>query len=121
MARNQDKTSTGQVGRKRGPSRESPIASSFVASMFVEELRSFCRVPNGINLELSDESAFSTRGANETRQLASYSNSTRSKLDSSELESSSSSTRNVNESSRATRNSTRKAREKLKNILYIKF
>ena len=32
-----------------------------------------------------------------------------------------SSTRNVNESSRATRNSTRKAREKLKNILYIKF
>ena len=32
-----------------------------------------------------------------------------------------SSTRNVNESSRATRNSTRKAREKLENILYIKF
>ena len=32
-----------------------------------------------------------------------------------------SSTRNVNESSRATRNSTRKALEKLENILYIKF
>ena len=32
-----------------------------------------------------------------------------------------SSTQNVNESSRATRNSTRKAREKLENILYIKF
>ena len=54
-----------------------------------------------------------SRGANETRQLASYSDSTRSKLDSCELDSSSSSTRNVNESSRATRNSTRKAREKL--------
>ena len=39
-------------------------------------------------------------GANETRQLASYSNSTRSKLNSSEIDSSSSSTRNVNESSR---------------------
>ena len=61
------------------------------------------------------------RGANETRQLASYSNSTRSKLDSSKLDSSSSSIRNVNESSRETRNSTRKAREKLENILYIKF
>ena len=32
-----------------------------------------------------------------------------------------SSTRNVNESNRPTRNSTRKAREKLENILYIKF
>ena len=61
-----------------------------------------------------------SRGANETRQLASYLNSIRSKLDSSELNSSSSSTQNVNESSRATRNSTRKAREKLENILYIK-
>ena len=36
------------------------------------------------------------RGANETRQLASYSDSTQSKLDSCELDSSSSSTRNVN-------------------------
>ena len=36
------------------------------------------------------------RGANETRQLASHSDSTRSKLDSCELDSSSSSTRNVN-------------------------
>ena len=26
-----------------------------MASMFVEELRSFCRVPDGISLELSDE------------------------------------------------------------------
>ena len=61
------------------------------------------------------------RSANETRQLASYSNSTRSKLDLSELDSSSTSTRNVNESNRATRNSTQKTREKLENILYIKF
>ena len=58
-----------------------------------------------------------TMGVNETRQLASYSNSTRSKL----TRVSSNSTRNVNESSQATRNSNRKAREKLENILYIKF
>ena len=45
------------------------------------------------------------RGANETRQLASYSDSTRSKLDSSKLDSSSSSTRNVNASTRAQLNS----------------
>ena len=59
------------------------------------------------------------RDANETRQLASYSNSTRSKLGQNSTRVSS--TRNVNESSRATRNSTRKARKKLENILYIKF
>ena len=41
-----------------------------------------------------------SRGANERRQLASYSDSTQSKLDLCELDSSSSSTRNVNESSR---------------------
>ena len=59
------------------------------------------------------------RGANETIQLPSYSNLTRSKLGQNSTRMSS--TRNVNESSRATRNSTRKAREKLENILYIKF
>ena len=59
------------------------------------------------------------RGANETRQLVSYSNSTRSKLGQNSTRVSS--TRNVNESNRVTRNSTRKAREKLENILYIKF
>ena len=36
--------------------------SSLVASMSVEELRSFCQVPDGISLELSDEPTFSTIG-----------------------------------------------------------
>ena len=62
MTRGQEKTSTSQVGCRRGPSRESLITSSFVASMSVEELRSFCRVPNGINLELSNGPTFSTIG-----------------------------------------------------------
>ena len=57
-------------------------------------------------------------GANETRQLVSNFDSTRSKLSSSELDSSSNLTRNVNESSRATCNSTQKAREKLGFLVY---
>ena len=57
-----------------------------------------------------------SRGVNDTRQLASYSDSTRSKLclNSARV----SSTRNVNESSRATRNSTQKACEKLGFFVY---
>ena len=60
MARSQEETYTSQVGRRRGPSRESPSARSLVSSISMEELRSFCRVPNGINLELSDGLAIST-------------------------------------------------------------
>ena len=41
--------------------------SSLVASMSMKELRSFCRVPDGISLELSDGAASSTVGqANNT-------------------------------------------------------
>ena len=62
MARSQEETSTSQVERRRGPSRESPAASNLVASMSVEELRSFCQVLDDISLELSDGPAFSTIG-----------------------------------------------------------
>ena len=41
---------------------ESPTISSLVASMSVEELRSFYRVPDGIILELSDGLTFLTVG-----------------------------------------------------------
>ena len=54
MTRGQDETSTSQVGRKRGIPWETPIASSLVAAMSVEELRSFSQVPIGISLGLSD-------------------------------------------------------------------
>ena len=50
MMRCQEKTSTIQVGLKKGSSRESPTASSLVSSMSMEELRSFCRVPKDISL-----------------------------------------------------------------------
>ena len=62
MMRSEEETSTSQVRRRRASSRESPTASSLVASMSMEELRSFCRVLDDISLELSDEPAFSTVG-----------------------------------------------------------
>ena len=54
MMRGQEKTSTSHVGRRKGFSRESPTMSNLVASMYVEELKSFFRVPDDINIELSD-------------------------------------------------------------------
>ena len=61
MMRGQEET-TSQVGRRRGSSRESPSVSSLVASISMEELRSFYRVPNDISLELSDGPTFSIVG-----------------------------------------------------------
>ena len=58
--RDQEENSTSKVGCRRGSNRESPTASSLVASMYVEELRSFSQVPDVISLELSDGPAFST-------------------------------------------------------------
>ena len=62
MVRGQEETSTSRVGRRRGTSRESPTAISLVAAMSVEELRSFCQVPNDISLELSNGAVVSTVG-----------------------------------------------------------
>ena len=62
MTRGQEETSTNQVGCRKGSSWESPTTSSLLASMSVEELRSFYRVPDNISLELSDGPAFSTVG-----------------------------------------------------------
>ena len=62
MKRGQEETSPSQVGHRRGSNRESPTISSLVASMFMEALRSLCRVPDDISLELSDGPTFSTVG-----------------------------------------------------------
>ena len=43
MARGEEGTSTSQDGCKRGAPRESPTITSLVATMSVEELRSFCQ------------------------------------------------------------------------------
>ena len=62
MAKGQEETSTSQARRKRGTLRESPTASSLVAVMSAEKLRSFCQVPIDISLELLDGAAISTVG-----------------------------------------------------------
>ena len=62
MMRGQEETSTNQVERNNGSCRESPTVSSLVSSMSMEELRSFCRVPECISLELSDVPARSIVG-----------------------------------------------------------
>ena len=54
MARGQEGTLASQVGRKRRPSRDTPSASSLISSLFMQELRSYCQIPNNIDFELSD-------------------------------------------------------------------
>ena len=54
MMRGQEETSTSQVGRRKGFSRESLTASSLMSSMSMEELRSFYRVLDDIILKFSN-------------------------------------------------------------------
>ena len=60
MERGQEETSTSQAGHRRGPSRDTPSVSSIIFSLSMEELRSFCQIPNNIDFELSDGPAEST-------------------------------------------------------------
>ena len=57
MARGQEKTSTSQARCRRGPSQNTPFASSLISSFSMEELRSYYRNPNSIDFELSDSPA----------------------------------------------------------------
>ena len=54
MARGQEETSTSQAGRRRGPSQNMPSVSSIISSMSMEELRSYCHIPNNIDFEFPD-------------------------------------------------------------------
>ena len=54
MARGQEETSTSQAEHRRGPSRDKPSASSLISSLSMEELKSYCQIPNDIDFELSD-------------------------------------------------------------------
>ena len=55
--------STSQAGRKRGTARETPTVSNLVVAMFVEDLRSFRKIPTAIRLEVLDGTTISTMGA----------------------------------------------------------
>ena len=52
MARGQGETSTNQAGLKKGLGRDHPFVRSLVSSMSMEELRSFCHIPDSISLEV---------------------------------------------------------------------
>ena len=62
MARGQEETSTSQAGQRRGPSRESPSTSSIISSLSMDEVRSYCQIPDDIDFELSEGLAESTIG-----------------------------------------------------------
>ena len=54
MTRGPEETSTSQVGHSREPGRDTPSASSIISSPSMEELRSYCQIPNNIDFELPD-------------------------------------------------------------------
>ena len=62
MTRGQEETSTSQAGPRRGPGRDTPYASSIISSLSMEELRSYCQIPDNINFEVPDSLVESTIG-----------------------------------------------------------
>ena len=54
MERGQEETYTSQVGRRRGPSRDTPSTSSIISSLSMEELRSYCHILDNIDFKLPD-------------------------------------------------------------------
>ena len=60
MVRGQEETSTSQSGSRRGLGRDMPSANNIISFMSMEELRSYCHIPDNIDLELSDSSIEST-------------------------------------------------------------
>ena len=54
MARDQEETSTSQAERMRGAGQDTPFSSSIISSLSMEELRSYCHIPDNIDLELPD-------------------------------------------------------------------
>ena len=62
MTRGEEGTSTSQVGRRRGPARGTRSASHIVSSLIMEELRTYCKIPDDIDLKLMDEPDESTLG-----------------------------------------------------------
>ena len=62
MARGQEVTSSSRAGRRRGPTRGTPSASSIISSLTMEELRAYCDVPDNIDLTLMEEPDESTMG-----------------------------------------------------------
>ena len=62
MARGEEETSTNQAGRRRGPARKAHSASHIFSSLTMEELRTYCEIPDNIDLKLIDKPDESTLG-----------------------------------------------------------
>ena len=62
MTRGEEETSTSQVSRKQGPARGTRSASSIVSSLTMEELRTYCEIPDNIDLKLIEKLDESTLG-----------------------------------------------------------
>ena len=60
MGRGQEETSTSQAGHRRGPGWDTPFASSIMSSLSMEELKSYCQIPDNIYFELLDGPTEST-------------------------------------------------------------
>ena len=62
MTRGEEGTSTSQACHRRGPVQGTRSTSHIVSSLIVEELRSYCEIPENIDLKLMDEPDESTLG-----------------------------------------------------------
>ena len=62
MERGQEETSTSQVGRRKGPDRDTPSTSNIISSLSMQELRSYCQIPGNIDIELPDSPTECTIG-----------------------------------------------------------
>ena len=62
MMRGEEETSTSQVGRKQGLARGTRSTSSIVSSLTMEEFRTYCEIPDNIDLTLMEKLDESTIG-----------------------------------------------------------
>ena len=62
MTRGEEGTPTSQACRRRGPVRWTRSTSYIILSLTMEELRSYCEIPEDIELKLMDEPDESTLG-----------------------------------------------------------
>ena len=62
MARGQEETSTSQAGHRKGLGQDTPSASNIISSLSMEDLRSYCQIPDNIDIELPDGPVESTVG-----------------------------------------------------------
>ena len=62
MTRGEEETSTSQASRRRGPARGACSASHIVCSLTMEELRTYCEIPDDIDLKLMNKPDESSLG-----------------------------------------------------------